>query len=47
MEYGVISLIPPLVMLLFALKTKKSFEALIPGTLVGYVLMHGIDFLAP
>lgn len=45
MEYGVISLVPPLVMLLFALKTKKSFEALILGTLVGYVLMHGVDFL--
>lgn len=47
MEYGVISLVPPLVMLLFALKTKKSFEALILGTLVGYILMYGVDFLAP
>lgn len=47
MDYGVLSLVPPLVMLLFALKTKKSFEALILGTLVGYVLMHGFGFLAP
>lgn len=47
MDYGVISLVPPLVMLLFALKTKKSFEALILGTLVGYIIMHGIGFLAP
>ena len=47
MSYGPISLIPPLVMLLFALKTKKSFEALILGTLVGYIIMYGADFLVP
>lgn len=47
MEYGAISLIPPLVMLIFALKTKKSFEALIIGTLVGYMIMHGVGFLQP
>ena len=47
MEYGIISLVPPLAMLLFALKTKKSFEALIFGTLVGYVIMHGAGFLVP
>lgn len=47
MDYGAISLVPPLVMLLFALKTKKSFEALILGTLVGYILMHGAGFLVP
>lgn len=34
-------------MLLFALKTKKSFEALIFGTLVGYIIMHGTGFLIP
>lgn len=47
MNYGILSLVPPLVMLLFALKTKKSFEALILGTLVGYILMHGVGFLVP
>lgn len=47
MDYGVISLAPPLAMLLFALKTKKSFEALIFGTLVGYIIMHGTGFLVP
>lgn len=40
-------MIPPLAMLLFALKTKKSFEALIFGTLVGYIIMHGTGFLIP
>lgn len=34
-------------MLVFALKTKKSFEALIFGTLVGYIIMHGTGFLVP
>lgn len=46
-SYGIISLVPPLAMLLFALKTKKSFEALIFGTLVGYIIMHGWGFLVP
>lgn len=47
MEYGIISLVPPFAMLLFALKTKKSFEALIFGTLIGYIIMHGTGFLLP
>lgn len=46
-SYGILSLVPPLAMLLFALKTKKSFEALIFGTLVGYIIMHGTGFLVP
>lgn len=40
-------MLPPLAMLVFALKTKKSFEALIFGTLVGYIIMHGTGFLVP
>ncbi|MBQ0001520.1 MAG: sodium:proton antiporter [Clostridiales bacterium] len=40
-------LLPPAAMLIFAIKTKKSFEALIFGSLVAYILMHGIGFLAP
>ena len=47
MDYGILSLAPPLAMLLFALKTKKSFEALIFGTLVGCFIMHGTGFLMP
>lgn len=34
-------------MLVFALKTKKSFEALIFGTLIAYIIMYGIHFIEP
>lgn len=47
MEYGALSLIPPAAMLAFAMKTKKSFEALIFGTLVACVIMHGVNFIGP
>lgn len=47
MDYGAVSLIPPAAMLVFALISKKSFEALIFGTLVGYIIMHGTGFLMP
>lgn len=47
MNYGILTLVPPVAMLLFAFKTKKSFEALIFGTLVAYILMHGFRFISP
>lgn len=47
MTYGAWCLLPPLAMLVFAIKTKKSFEALLFGTLVAYIIMYGIHFLAP
>ena len=47
MTYGFWCLVPPIAMLVFAIKTKKSFEALIFGTLVAYIIMHGIHFLNP
>lgn len=34
-------------MLAFAIWTKKSFEALVFGSLVAYVIMYGVGFLAP
>lgn len=34
-------------MLIFALKTKKSFEALIFGTLVAYLIMYKAAFIGP
>lgn len=46
-NYGIISLIPPLVMLVFALKTRKSFEALILGTVTAYVILYGFGFIQP
>lgn len=47
MDYGWISLLPPAAMLIFAIKTKKSFEALVFGSLVAYVIMYGPKFVGP
>lgn len=47
MDYGFWCLIPPAAMLAFAIWTKKSFEALIFGSLVAFIIMHGFGFLAP
>lgn len=47
MDYGWLCLLPPAAMLTFAIKTKKSFEALVFGTLVAYIIMHGVNFLTP
>lgn len=47
MNYGIWCLVPPVAMLAFAIKTKKSFEALIFGTIVAYVIIYGIHFLSP
>ena len=44
MTYGAWCLVPPIAMLVFAIKTKKSFEALIFGTLVAYIIMYGFGF---
>lgn len=46
-NYGIISLVPPLVMLIFALKTRKSFESLILGTITAYVILYGFRFIGP
>ena len=47
MEYGMLCLVPPAAMLLFALKTKKSFAALIFGTLIAYIIMYQANFIEP
>jgi len=47
MDYGIWCLLPPAAMLIFAIKTKKSFEALIFGSLVAFVIMYGYKFLSP
>lgn len=47
MDYGWLCLLPPVAMLLFAIKTKKSFEALIFGSLVAFIIMYGYKFLGP
>lgn len=47
MNYGILTLLPPAAMLVFAIKTKKSFEALVFGSLVGFIIMYGFKFLGP
>lgn len=47
MEYGFWCLVPPIAMLVFAIKTKKSFEALVFGSLIAYIIMYGFRFIAP
>ena len=47
MDYGWLCLIPPAAMLIFAIKTKKSFEALIFGSLVAYIIIYKASFFGP
>ena len=44
---GIWSLLPPVVIVIFALKTRKTFEALFIGTLVSYVMFYKLAFFWP
>ena len=44
MDYGFLCLLPILVVIAIALKTKRIFEALVVGTLVAYISMYGLKF---
>lgn len=43
-HYGIITLLPPLLIIIFALITKKTFEALVLGGLVGCIIAYGTGF---
>lgn len=43
-NYGVITLLPPLLIIAFALITRKTFEALVLGGLVGCMIAYGTGF---
>ena len=43
-NYGIISLIPAFSVLVLALVTKRTFEALVGGTLIGFLLLNKQDF---
>ena len=43
-NYGIITLLPPILIIAFALITKKTFEALVLGGLVGCVIAYGTGF---
>ncbi|TVR17727.1 MAG: sodium:proton antiporter [Balneolaceae bacterium] len=45
-HYGIISLVPALVVILYALKTHKTFEALLVGSLAGFVILHQFEFVS-
>ena len=44
MEYGVLSILPAMIVIIFALLTKKTLEALLLGTLSTYIIMYGFGF---
>ena len=43
-DFGILTLVPPLVVILFALATRKTFEALLIGAAIGYVMAYGTGF---
>lgn len=45
MEYGVVSIVPALVVIIIALATRRTFEALVVGTFSAYVIIAGPGFL--
>ncbi len=45
MEYGIISIVPAVIVILFALTTRRTFEALLAGTFSAYIIMDGPGFL--
>jgi len=42
--YGIISLVPAFTVLVLALITKRTFEALVGGTLLGFIILNKQDF---
>ncbi len=43
-NYGIITLLPPILIIVMALVTRKTFEALVLGGLVGCVIAYGTGF---
>ncbi len=43
-ESGFVNLIPALEVLVLTLVTRRTFESLLVGTLMGYVLTSGVGF---
>ncbi|MBR0598899.1 Na+/H+ antiporter NhaC family protein [Sinanaerobacter chloroacetimidivorans] len=46
-NYGLITLLPPIIVIAFALITRKTFEALIIGAVAGYIIAYGTGFFGP
>lgn len=45
MNYGFVSVIPALLVIVFALVTKRTFESLLLGTFATYIFINGVGFL--
>ena len=45
MSYGLLTLLPAVLVLLFAIATKKTTEALIIGCLTSYIIISGSSFI--
>jgi len=44
-DFGVLTLIPPIIIIVFALMTKRTFEALLVGAMIGYFMTDGMKVL--
>lgn len=45
-NFGILTLIPPILVILFALWTKRTFEALLLGAVVGYIMTNKTGFMS-
>lgn len=45
-EYGIISLVPVIIVIVMALVTKRTLESLIVGSMVGFIIVDGTGFLS-
>ncbi len=45
-NFGLLTLLPPLVVIVVALKTRKTFEALILGAVIAYMFAYGAGFFS-
>lgn len=46
MEYGVLCLVPVMIIVVFVLITKRSLEGLLLGAVAFYIIMYGKDFFS-
>ena len=47
MEYGALTLIPIIFIIVMAVLTRKSFESLLAGSVLACIIMHGTGFFLP
>lgn len=45
-NFGILTLVPPILVILFALWTKRTFEALLLGAIIGYIMTAKTGFMS-